>query len=278
MSTWGRSSQAGFTLVELLVVMAIIGLLIAIMLPALGKVQDMTRRLTCANQLRQQGLAMYVYADDHGDELPPADAGSGVSWDDLLSPYLENRRVGLDLTEQQVAKSSASVMLQCPDDPMVESAPESAAARSYAMPRSMHPDADAAEPTLGVGRTAAYEGNAREPFRLGVDVPDPAGTFLVVEWPAKWPGGLSLAPNRQGGARFAAIDRPQQQMGKFIEMVGSQFLFTQGMSTHGKPTDRLFNYLYADGHVRAMRPKDTLGIDGTMAGMPTGPWTRDAKD
>ncbi|MBN1342946.1 MAG: type II secretion system protein [Phycisphaerae bacterium] len=65
----------GFTLIELLVVVAVIALLLSILLPALGMARRISKRTVCGCNLRQIGIALSVYADEHNDWYPTAEKG-----------------------------------------------------------------------------------------------------------------------------------------------------------------------------------------------------------
>src|SRR5258706_15842446 len=91
-----RAFQRAFTLVELMVVMAIIAILIALFAVVLARARPSASSVACCSNLRQIGVAFQVYANDHGGRLPDPTT-TAISW------------------ETAVHLSSPNV-LQCPAD------------------------------------------------------------------------------------------------------------------------------------------------------------------
>jgi prepilin-type N-terminal cleavage/methylation domain-containing protein/prepilin-type processing-associated H-X9-DG protein len=92
-SSLARSSSPGFTLVELLAVIAVIGILMTLLLPAVQAAREAARRMQCRNNLKQIGLAIHNYEATFGAFPPPRTRRPGHNMLTFILPYLEQQVV-----------------------------------------------------------------------------------------------------------------------------------------------------------------------------------------
>jgi prepilin-type N-terminal cleavage/methylation domain-containing protein/prepilin-type processing-associated H-X9-DG protein len=125
-----RLPLCGFTLVELLVVITIIGILIALLLPAVQAAREAARRSQCSNNLKQAALGLHLYHE--ANKVFPcglsykAPSYSGWSWAAEILPYMEHANITSqinykaafnDSTNQQIIKKFVSTYV-CPSAPV----------------------------------------------------------------------------------------------------------------------------------------------------------------
>src|ERR1041384_3030277 len=77
-----------FTVIELLVVASIIAVLAALLLPALAKAKDQAKTVDCLNRIRQWGMAINLFADEHDDYYPEVIKWHSYGWKEMAYPYL----------------------------------------------------------------------------------------------------------------------------------------------------------------------------------------------
>lgn len=138
----GIRRARAFTLVELLVVIAIIGLLLAMLLPAVQMAREAARRITCANRLKQIGLALHGYHNAHrvfppgnytlnegtcmlGQATPDGeDPQTGPNWAIIILPFLEQDSLHAaydfdtfnESEKNQRVRETAVATYRCPSD------------------------------------------------------------------------------------------------------------------------------------------------------------------
>ena len=169
-------SRRAFTLVELLVVIAVIGILVALMLPAVQAAREAARRTSCYNNMKQVGLALHMYHDTHKQlpagwiaQLPGSQQSHwlgepGWGWCARILPFLE-----------QVQVQDSLVHFELPI-----TAPANDAARVQIIPTFRCPT-DIGEPTFILGAGSPYHGSGGgyQPVELA------KGNYELVEWAVK---------------------------------------------------------------------------------------------
>jgi prepilin-type processing-associated H-X9-DG protein/prepilin-type N-terminal cleavage/methylation domain-containing protein len=206
-----------FTLIELLTVIAIIGVLAAIIIPTVGKVRESARASQCASNLRQIGMAFQLHAQEKRGALP---ASQGTSmWTVEIHPYLEGRPIrpggGIPSAEEWLAGTSGTLV--CETYRLTGLYEPSPWITGYAMNFRLY------SPDMGPGA-----GNATDTIW---DL-DRASRGRV---PAS---RKILAAERNGGFQFEVTQFGP--LGNHVANVGS--------SRHGNRS----NYLFLDGHVKSL--------------------------
>lgn len=174
-----------FSLVELLAVIAVVGILAALLLPAMSKAKASAKRTTCLNHLRQIGLAVRMYADDMDDVGP-----SKLSEKKSLDGWTAYRQLVKHYVGQNTASSPDDRLFACPADKyhydFTKASPKAYAYIGKPVHRQIWSDYSSYAFNGGNTRTNAANG-ATSPGIAGVklsSIKEPSRTVLLAEYPA----------------------------------------------------------------------------------------------
>ena len=225
-----RKQSKGFTLVELLVVVAIIALLVSILLPSLGKAKEQARIVVCMSNLKGLGLGVTMYATQN-DDWYPAGASAGAdeyTWDTILQPYYES--YGLlacpsDKAERPWVFYWGNDQYGPPDYPRY--------ARSYAINRAVS--------WMGPSSVPGYENYTAELSKTS-EVPNPGETIFLGEmWYSTYWGSTPM-PGQYGAYQGAAV------------FIGSGTGRFATIDVHRN--EDMANHYFCDGHVSSINADD----------------------
>ena len=273
--------RLGFTLTELLIVVAVIALLAAMLLPAVGMVRNLAKSASCTNNLRQISLAVYGYAADNENIFPTGYAAQlasnigYISWDDQISTYDGRDLVfgtsatsGVGMASNILANTvtdpkqiKAYAMYRCPAEPVGFAAVAVRYMRSYAVPRSWN--------GVSVKDTAAVSGIYAQAATNANGYP----TAVATDWAAPFAqirrtsGTIMLAEQRYlygylGSPLGAVVDNPYsgpRGTANGSGLIGQIFIDAVGNTLGWDPLHgKAWNYLFCDGHVEKLLPAQTV--------------------
>ena len=239
-----RRPVRGFTMVELLTTIAIIGLLLSILMPGVQSARETARRSICGNNLRQIGLATANFVDLRG-RLPPGQyrdlalgptAGSETfAWSGFLLDFLE---------QAQIAPTSLTPPSSNPSEP----APDgrlclkaalgsvwNQAATSTIVPTYLCPSASRVHPSREAGRIRDYDGTAGlDPQKFEgfacIDYAGNAGATAAARYPrtngSPYPASRSAVGSAVPVSTGVLIDQPVGSLAQGV----SHKLITDGLS------------------------------------------------
>lgn len=248
-----RGRRQAFTLIELLIVIAIIALLAAILFPVFGRARENARRSSCQSNMKQLGLGMLQYSQDYDEKLVQLYFGtnntaSQCTWRYMIFPYVKNTQVYFCPSVKYTSPLWTPVDPDWSNTTNGTATVEASGASGYSLHR-LHRTPGA--PTPPSGESSIFPGISQ--------IVAPAETFALVEM-RKQTGGVG------GGFYYD----PSTAVGNsFTLQLDSTGAFPETID----PPRHLdgYNFLYWDGHVKWLPPSKATDTSG--GGNDGSPWS-----
>ncbi len=111
-----------FTLIELLIVIAVIGILLSLLMPSLNRARVVSNRAVCMSNLKQLYTGFNLFAKNNNSRLPPGgkslnsyNRNANISWDDRIAEYMGRDLSDSEISANQLAHKDSNVLM-CPED------------------------------------------------------------------------------------------------------------------------------------------------------------------
>lgn len=224
----------GFTLIELLVTISVIGLLISILMPALGAARHSARTMQCLSNMRSMQIAHWTYMTDHDDRV--IDVGLGGGGHDAANSWISTlaRYYGSELLHRSPVDDSRYWSTQAPSGDFRVS--------SYGINNYLSPSG-------GVPNRVTQLAHVRRPSSTVhfLYMSESSPTYAVVDHPhaEQWPATAPLYPD--AGIAGAAAQQLETH-------------------AHGGPAaswSSVSNYGFLDGHAGTLRFSEVYAADGS---------------
>jgi len=255
-----QDNSKAFTMVELLIVIAIIAILAAFLMPAMQKSLQLSKQASCANNQKQMGLGFCGYLQDHRGWYPDARIASSpwTTWCEQIAPYI-NIKVYEHVNPVGRAQNTPTKLFLCPEDYRADGASWTLLCQnSYGMNANW---ADSVQDGIYVmnsvwmtytaaGKVNGFIGSVRESW-----IKDPSGTMSIVD-------GVNSATYTKDSI--------------FSGQIYSRGFYYNDHDETLQYHNELNNYLFCDMHVASKTPNTAAGT-GTYGNI-RGIWTKKKGD